>query len=271
MISIQQYRMSVGSFHGGKHFKHQSCSKHTIYTNKMMFTTLLFFLFMSLFKFQCSMSYPEGSLKLNQRIANNCTINHTHQTHKQQNKDVSSSNSPINHMSTSPPASNSTSPSPRLSDNMSTLPRRCIDMSTLHPLSRTISRLKQSSADNCYLNIIHMSHKKRNKLVHMLEGNRNSKGYKLTQWNCGSAFLENKMPEVEAAVAKFKPTVFCVSESNLRSTTDQSEVQIPGYKLLTSRTILNPNLKMSRVVVYLDKSVKGKIREDLMVPNFSSI
>ena len=68
---------------------------------------------------------------------------------------------------------------------------------------------------------VYPSHKIQNKRVHMLEGNKNSKGYKLSQWNCGSAFLENKMPELEAAVARIKPTIFCVSESNLRSSVDQ--------------------------------------------------
>ena len=92
----------------------------------------------------------------------------------------------------------------------------------------------------------HKSHKQQNKLVHITNGNRNCKGYKLSQWNCGSAFLENKMVEIEAAVARIKPTVFCVSESNLRDTVDQSEVQIPGYRLLTSQMLLNPSLKISR-------------------------
>ena len=117
----------------------------------------------------------------------------------------------------------------------------------------------------------HVSHKQQNKLVQILNGNRNCKGYKLSQWNCGSAYLENKMSEIEAAVARTKPTVFCVSESNLRDTVDQSDVQIPGYRLLTSKTISNPLLKISRVVVYLDRAVKGKLREDLMSPDMSSV
>ena len=37
----------------------------------------------------------------------------------------------------------------------------------------------------------HISHKQHNKLVQIQNGNRNSKGYRLSQWNCGSAYLEN--------------------------------------------------------------------------------
>ena len=79
------------------------------------------------------------------------------------------------------------------------------------------------------------------------------------------------MLEIEGAVSKVKPTVFCISESKLRACVDQTEVQIPGYRLITSKTISNTALEMSRVAVYIDKSVKVKIREDLMHPNFSSI
>jgi hypothetical protein len=120
-------------------------------------------------------------------------------------------------------------------------------------------------------NRVYLSHKQQNKLVHILQGNRNSKGYKLCQWNCGSAYLENKMAEIEVAVSRTKPAVFCISESNLRAGVDQAAVQIPGYRLITSKTISNSALEISRVVVYLDNSVKGKIREDLMNPHFSSI
>ena len=120
-------------------------------------------------------------------------------------------------------------------------------------------------------NKIHLSHKQQNKLVHMLNGNKSSKGYKLSQWNYGRGDLENKMTEIEAAVARIRPSLFCVSESNLRDTVDRSKVQIPGYRMFTSKTISNSSLKISRVVVYLDKTVKGKIREDLMSPEMSSI
>ena len=41
--------------------------------------------------------------------------------------------------------------------------------------------------------------------------------------------------------------------------------------MLTSKTISNSLLKVSRVVVYLNKEVKGKVREDLMNPDLSSI
>ena len=62
-----------------------------------------------------------------------------------------------------------------------------------------------------------------------------------------------------------------MSEANLHHTTDLSLVQLPGYKLITANTLKNPNIQMSRVVVYLSEAMSGTVREDLMCDNFSSI
>ena len=116
-----------------------------------------------------------------------------------------------------------------------------------------------------------LTHKQHNKLVHALNGNRRSKGLKFAHWNLGSAFLQNKLCEIEAAVAHIKPSILGISESNLRSNTDLNTVQIPGYQLLTAKTLQNPNIQMSRVVVYLSNDISGSLREDLMDDDFSSI
>ena len=42
-----------------------------------------------------------------------------------------------------------------------------------------------------------------------------------------------------------------MSEANLLHTTDLSLVQLPGYKLINAKTLKNPKIQMSRVVVYL--------------------
>ena len=107
--------------------------------------------------------------------------------------------------------------------------------------------------------------------MHILNGNWSSKGIKIAHWNLGSANLENKMSELEIAVKCVKPAIFGVSEANLHHTTDLSLVQLPGYKLITANTLKNPNIQMSRVVVYLSEAMSGTVREDLMCDNFSSI
>ena len=98
-----------------------------------------------------------------------------------------------------------------------------------------------------------------------------SKGLKFTHWNLGSAHLQNKICEIEAAVKKVKPDVFGISEANLHNGTDIETVQIQGYRLFTAKTMQNPALQMSRVVVYLSESMSGRLREDLMDKNFSSV
>ena len=110
-----------------------------------------------------------------------------------------------------------------------------------------------------------------NKAVHALNGNRASRGIKLSHWNLGSASLQNKISEIEVAVSRMKPSVLGISEANLHYTTDLSTVQLPGYTLFTAKTLKNPQLKMSRVVVYLSEGMSGKVMEDLMSEEFSSI
>ena len=68
-----------------------------------------------------------------------------------------------------------------------------------------------------------------------------------------------------------KPSVLGISEANLHYTTDLNTVQLPGYTLFTAKTLKNPQLKMSRVVVYMSEGMSGKVREDLMSEEFSSI
>ena len=114
-------------------------------------------------------------------------------------------------------------------------------------------------------------HWKRNKEMRMKNGNRASRGIKIAHWNLGSAELQNKMCEIEAAVEKVKPGIFGISEANLSKNTDLKLVQLEGYKLLTAKTLKNPNIGMSRVVVYLSETLAGKLREDLMSEDFSSI
>ena len=115
------------------------------------------------------------------------------------------------------------------------------------------------------------SHKQQNKQVHIKNGNRSSKGIKLAHWNLGSAHLQNKMCEIERAVSLVKPAVFGISEANLHHTTDLSTVQIPGYRLFTAKTLQNPTIQMSRVVVFLRDDISGTLRSDLMDDDFSSI
>ena len=68
-----------------------------------------------------------------------------------------------------------------------------------------------------------------------------------------------------------KPAILGISESNLHQSVDLSLVQLPGYSLHTARTMTNPRIACSRVVVYLAEGVTAKVRDDLMSEEFSSI
>ena len=79
------------------------------------------------------------------------------------------------------------------------------------------------------------------------------------------------MHEIENIVSNHRPHILGISEGNYFQNHDYDSVQIENYKFITSKTLENPNLKVSRVCVYLHNSMVGKVRYDLMDDNFSSI
>ena len=102
-------------------------------------------------------------------------------------------------------------------------------------------------------------------------GNKRQHGIKLLHWNKGSSHLENKKDEIETLIDKYKPHILGLSEANLHSHHDLNNVQYPDYTLHTCPTINNPQLKVSRVVVYTHSSLVVKLRPDLMNNSISAI
>ena len=100
-------------------------------------------------------------------------------------------------------------------------------------------------------------------------GNRTNRGIKLCHWNAGNAHLRNKVNSIESVVSRYSPHILGISEANLLQRHDLSEVQIEDYELIL--TMDNANLEYSRVVVYKHSSIIGKVRKDLMSPQFSSV
>ena len=91
-----------------------------------------------------------------------------------------------------------------------------------------------------------------------INGNRTNRGLKISHWNLGSAYLENKMHEIETVVADLRPHLFGVSESNYFKSQNKENVMLNDYDLITASTIDNPSLEVSEVVVYKHKSVIAK-------------
>ena len=102
-------------------------------------------------------------------------------------------------------------------------------------------------------------------------GNRSTRGIKLSHWNAGSAFLENKINDIENVIGNHHPHLLGISEANFHKNHCLDNCKIEGYELITSKTLNNMNLQVSRVVVYKHTSLVAKVREDLMSDKFSSI
>ena len=105
----------------------------------------------------------------------------------------------------------------------------------------------------------------------MVNGNGRQRGIKIIHWNKGSSYLENKFNEVEAVINGHKPHMIGLSEANLRAGHDKTKVQLTDYNLHTAQTLDNPDLLVSRVVVYTHNLLIVKRRYDLEDKNISSI
>ena len=102
-------------------------------------------------------------------------------------------------------------------------------------------------------------------------GNRNQRGLKIASWNKGGGYLHNKMHEIEKIVEDIQPHILGITEANRFKSHIEKNINIEGYDVYTAKTMDNPNLNVSRVIVYKHKSVVSKLREDLMDDNISSI
>ena len=102
-------------------------------------------------------------------------------------------------------------------------------------------------------------------------GNRQNRGIKIASWNKGGGYLQNKIHEIENIIASIHPHILGITESNFYKHQDRDDIRIVDYDIITSKTLDNPNLEVSRVVVYKHKSIVSKTRLDLMDDNFSSI
>ena len=104
-----------------------------------------------------------------------------------------------------------------------------------------------------------------------VNGNRRKDGMKIAHQNLGSGFLINRMNEVETVVAAYRPHVFRISETRVKDIHDMEDIQLDGYNVFLSQTLKNPQLRTSRVAVYVNKDIKVKEHKDLMSDKFSSV
>ena len=131
---------------------------------------------------------------------------------------------------------------------------------------------REASLDeNFYFHKHDISSKINNWYARCTYGNRRNKGLKFSHWNAGPAHLPNKLDQLEQVISCYSPHIFGISEANLLAKHNIDDVQIQDYELITAKTMENPRLQYSRVVVYKHSSIISKVRTDLMSEEFSSI
>ena len=70
-------------------------------------------------------------------------------------------------------------------------------------------------------------------------GNKQKSGLKLSHWNKGPAFLENRIDEIETIISKFSPHIFGISESNFKNNHDVENVKIDDYEVFFAKKHFN--------------------------------
>ena len=109
----------------------------------------------------------------------------------------------------------------------------------------------------------HLSHKERNKLVKIVNGNGVlGKSLTVAHWNMGSKFWERKVVEAEVVALEYKPDIFIVSESNLLNDLPEIERNIPGYKLYLPKTA--EVQIVSRLIIFVKETLKVEIKTEFM-------
>ena len=110
-----------------------------------------------------------------------------------------------------------------------------------------------------------------NKFSKQTNGNRKKNGIQICYFNKGNSLLHNRILKVENIISQYRPHVLGISELNFFKEHNYDDVQIANYKLITAKTLENPELNVSRVGVYLHNSMVGSVRRDLMNNTFSSV
>ena len=116
-----------------------------------------------------------------------------------------------------------------------------------------------------------LSRKVRNKVVKVINGNRLDKTniLKIINWNLGPRLWINKTDDICHMTTDIKPDVAIISEANLQYTEDLHLINIPGYKINTTKDYLAHGL--SRLVVLTREELNYQILNDRMSEDISTI
>ena len=72
------------------------------------------------------------------------------------------------------------------------------------------------------------------------------------------------MPEICHIAEEHKFLVFGVTESSVYESEDLNNIKLAAYKAYFSNTLHNPNIRSSRVTVFVHQDLTVKVRSDLM-------
>ena len=110
-----------------------------------------------------------------------------------------------------------------------------------------------------------ISSKIRNKRIKTINGNRGGglkQTIRLSHWNIGNSWWENKKTEIMALIIEEDPDLFFISEANMREDITPEEKYIDGYYHITPNTAVG--MGYSRLILLVKEGVKVSIMDECM-------
>ena len=118
--------------------------------------------------------------------------------------------------------------------------------------------------------VFKLSHKLKNKLVKIINGNQTSRNsLTIAHWNMGGKHWQRKLIEAEAVTMQYCPDIFIVSEANMLNSLTPLEKNIPGYKLYLPKT--SQSQIISRLVIFVKEGINVEVKNELMDDEVSAI
>ena len=114
----------------------------------------------------------------------------------------------------------------------------------------------------------YLSPKDRNKIIKCSNGNIKSI-IRITHWNAGSTHWVNKQTEIQNIIDTRKPDILLLSEANIFAENPSHTTCIPGYNLVTSRSL--DTLGYTRMAALVRDRINVEIEGKWMTQDVASI
>ena len=116
-----------------------------------------------------------------------------------------------------------------------------------------------------------IEHKKMNKSVKIVNGNRVKRSLKIMEWNMGSRHWTNKRDDVQEIMDELDPDIMYITEANIFKQDPEYLINIDRYKMVYPNTWTNANLEYARIVMLIRTDIIHETMTEMMDDDVSAI